>query len=272
MGQSFLSKIILGGIGAFRRLYENSYREFGISWVALKKLKHQDYNTPGEIILNKKRVKYLHPPELLHSVKEIFIDEVYKISYPIKEPFIIDCGANVGLSVINLKMQFPDAKIIAFEPDSKNFSLLKENTQYYNDIQLENKAVWYTDDVLNFNMAGTQSSSHSANESDSMLKKVKAVRLKDILNRPVFFLKMDIEGAEYKIIIDCKDHLSIVNFLFIEYHGKFEEQNQLVEILQILSGNGFKYYLKEATNVYSTPFSIKKRMPFDVQLNIFAFH
>jgi FkbM family methyltransferase len=271
MERSFFQKIISGGLGTTRRLFKNPYKQYGISWSRLKKLKHQGYNQPGEIIIQDIKVKYQHPPELLHSVREIFIDDVYKITSEEQKPFIIDCGANIGLSVIYLKKQFPGAFIIAFEPDEQNFSLLKHNTGQLQDVQLENKAVWDADETLIFNMGGTQSSSHTVSGAAVQAKEVKAIRLKKLLTRPVFFLKMDIEGAEYKVIQDCREELNQVKYFFLEYHGNFQEQQQLLEILQILVDKSFKYYIKEATDVYPTPFSIKEKKIFDVQLNIFAF-
>ena len=40
---------------------------------------------------------------------------------------IIDCGANIGISLIYLKMVLPQSKIIAFEPDPFLFDYLTRN-------------------------------------------------------------------------------------------------------------------------------------------------
>lgn len=42
-----------------------------------------------------------------------------------KLPLIIDGGANVGYSPIWFALKYPRAQILAVEPDSENFSLLK---------------------------------------------------------------------------------------------------------------------------------------------------
>jgi FkbM family methyltransferase len=272
MRKSFLGKIVNVVQAKAKKFYFNPYAPYGISWFKLKILKHQGYNEPGEINIGSTKVKFNHPPELLHSVKEIFIDKVYEISTEENSPYIIDCGANIGLSVIYLKSRYPNSTIIAFEPDKNNFSLLQHNTQNLAGIQLENKAVWNADEKLIFTMDGTQSSSLIKGELPSLpSQEVSAIRLKNLIDREVFFLKMDIEGAEYRVIKDCRDVLGKVKFLFVEYHGTFSEQKQLLEIFQILSESGFKFYIKEADNVYPTPFAIKKNKVFDIQINIFAF-
>jgi hypothetical protein len=92
------------------------------------------------------------------------------------------------------------------------------------------------------------------------------------LNKEIDLLKIDIEGAEYEVIKDCKDKLKFIKNLFVEYHSTFEDQHKLVEILSIINDAGFNFYIKEANNVFPKPF-IKNKIntPFDIQLNIFAF-
>src|SRR5690349_14366069 len=69
------------------------------------------------ICLFGRTLRYTNRFWLLHSLEEIFIDKVYLFHSAELSPRIIDCGANIGLSVIFFKRTFPSAKIIAFEPD-----------------------------------------------------------------------------------------------------------------------------------------------------------
>ena len=62
---------------------------------------------------------------------ELFLNESYKF-IPRSEkndPIIIDCGANIGVSVVYFKKLFPKSKIIAFEPDPFLFKYLKKNIE-----------------------------------------------------------------------------------------------------------------------------------------------
>ena len=60
--------------------------------------------------------------------------------------------------------------------------------------------------------------------------------------------------------------------MFIEYHSKFEDEEKLIELLSIIRKAGFKFYIKEAMNIYTTPFSrTSTEHPYEIQLNIFCF-
>ena len=108
--------------------------------------------------------------------------------------------------------------------------------------------------------------------SDNENQKTKSVRLRDLLVEKIDFLKIDIEGAEYEVLVDCEDKLSYVENLFIEYHGNYNEMYKLNKILDILIKNDFKYYIKEAGVTFEHPFYDRENIyDFNIQLNIFAF-
>lgn len=242
-----------------------------VSWITQKYLKHAPSNRLYNHSLLKHKTWFYHGPEYLHGVKEIFMEEVYKQSLP-PDCQVIDCGAHIGLSLIYVKSICPSAKIIAFEPDQKNFKLLQKNilSHHLTDIELRNEAVWIDDTELQFMSEGSMSSKITSGDTGN--KKVKATRLKNYLDGPIEFLKLDIEGAEYPVIQDIASQLQNVNNLFIEYHGKFEQNNELIDILDIVNKADFSFYIKEATSVYNHPFlQNKHENPYDVQLNIFCF-
>lgn len=272
--KSFLKNIIGGIKNRNAKLLNNTYGALNINPIKLKILKHL---APGEIRKHEMlggAVYFLNPQEFLHAIKELFILEIYKMNLGAK-PTIIDCGANIGLSVIYLKTRFPDAIIEAYEPDNSNFELLKKNVERfdYNDIHVFKEAIWIENTQLNFASEGSMSSKIEDTPT-SNANLVQAIRLKDKLNRKIDFLKIDIEGAEYVVLKDIQNELHHVENMFLEYHGSFQQNKELVEMLKIVSSSGFSFYIKEATDVYSHPFYDAKRKPsaiYDVQLNIFCF-
>lgn len=212
----------------------------------------------------------------LHSMKEIFVEEVYRFQGRKADPFIIDCGANIGLSVIYFKRLFPKSKIIAFEPDGSIFEMLKKNVGAFNyeDVQLINKGLWKKETSLSFLAEGTLGGRVIDSSTGSIrpdIISIDTVRLKDYLYEEVDFLKIDIEGAEYEVLLDCADSLKNVHFLFVEYHSTANESQKLHEILSIISRSGFRYYIREAAQNVSHPFVERNRNWFDLQLNIFCF-
>jgi FkbM family methyltransferase len=266
--------VAAGVVGRFNKLYKNQNNNAGLNWWKIKYLKHVPYNTPGVYDLKGIKIHYRNAPEILHSLKEIFVEEIYNIKFDTDTPYILDCGANIGLATIYLKKQYPNAEIIAFEPDPDNFSILQKNIEEtsWKNIELRNEAIWKEASTLNFKNDGTLGSKIDNSSKGSNDIQVKAIRLKNLLNRKIDFLKMDIEGAEYEVLKDCTDSLHNIQNMFVEFHGYFNKTEQLTEILEIIEKNGFSFYIKEATSVYKTPFlRTEQNTLYDLQLNIFCF-
>lgn len=263
---------IIKGIGhRLRRMTGNKYKNASLNWFSIKKLKHLPYNQPNDFKLKGHTIRFNNGPELLHSLKEIFVQEVYKTTFPVPDPYIIDCGSNIGLSVLYFHHNFPHAEIDAFEPDPDNYALLKRNIPANSRIRLNNEAIWKEDTTLRFTNDGTLGSKIGETQGSRTIE-VKARRLKNMLTRKVDFLKLDIEGAEYEVLNDCAGNLKNVSQLFIEFHGHFNKMHELTGILKLVEDNGFAFYIKEASSVYDTPFYRQKNAgPYDLQLNIFCF-
>ncbi|MEQ1762394.1 MAG: FkbM family methyltransferase [Pyrinomonadaceae bacterium] len=213
---------------------------------------------------------FASPYWFLHSVREIFVDEVYRYNPSGSSPVIIDCGANIGLSVVYFKELCPGAKIVAFEPDPAVFDLLKKNVleRSYTDVELVNEAVWVDNSILNFSAEGALGGKVSDDKSKSELIAVQGKRLRDVLDRDIDFLKLDIEGAEYAVLEDCKDLLGNVRNLFVEYHCDPDEDQRLHNILDWIANAGFRYYVTEASPAQAHPFISRRAEPFEMQLNI----
>jgi FkbM family methyltransferase len=219
----------------------------------------------------------------LHSLKEIFVEETYKFKTDVTAPYILDCGSNIGLSVIYFKRLFPKAEIVAFEPDKHIYDLLNSNLKGFgfNDITVENKAIWREKTILNFSASGSLGGKLNDNGIDNSdltdvaatgVIKVETVRLRDYLTRKIDFLKIDIEGPEIEVLLDCDGLLENVQNLFVEYHSDPKKTQDLDILLSLLKKAGFRIYIKEAWNNLPLPFMRKDYNPFyDLQLNIFAY-
>ncbi|MBW8683879.1 FkbM family methyltransferase [Chitinophaga rhizophila] len=220
------------------------------------------------------KIWFTHHKEFRHSYQELIVDEIYKFRTDNETPFIIDCGANIGMSVLYFKWLYPKAKVLAFEPDDANLVYLRKNIEGYGltDVTVRTEALWTHDGTISFEADGTQGSKIAGGEStEKQLVTIPCVRLATMLNQKVDFLKMDIEGAEYEILKDCKDQLKNVEYAFVEYHGDILESNHLTEILQILNDAGFNYYIKIASDNVANPLlKEKQNNTFDQQLNIFC--
>jgi FkbM family methyltransferase len=259
--------------GAFRFRKRIKHRFKKIQWLQEKVLKHQEDLTSKKLNLGTLSIFYKRPYELLHSYKEIFEKEIYCFASAKAAPLIIDCGSNIGLSILYFKQLFPKSCILAYEPDPSNFNLLRQNIERNNltSVKLNEAAIWTIDGEISFEANQSEASHISETQSG---KRVKCVRLNNLLSQfeEVDFLKIDIEGAESQVINDSKENLTRVKNLFLEYHGKVEDTLKLNELLAIVTKSGFKVYIKNAADNLSKPFIEKQTNTiYDVQLNIFCY-
>jgi FkbM family methyltransferase len=224
-----------------------------------------------------KSIESTSPFWLLHSIDELFLQEIYRFNSANDVPYIIDCGANWGLSCIYFKRRFPQARIAAFEPDPDVFGILSRNLQHfgYTDIELHQKAVWKEKATLKFNNVGALGGSlanGSAAGTTTKSIEVQATDLRFLLHEKVDLLKIDIEGAEFDALEAIKDCLHYVDKIFIEYHSVPHQEQHLPELLQILKEAGFKLYMMEAWKNRTHPFvGNDKENGFDLQLNLFGY-
>ncbi|GAB6182728.1 FkbM family methyltransferase [Thermodesulfovibrio hydrogeniphilus] len=247
--------------------YEREFQRLYDKWGGVKR-----YERVNDVKFLRFKFDIPDLPSFIWQFKEIFVDEIYKFNSNSEQPVIFDCGANVGLSCVYFKRIFPNAKIIAFEADPIIADILKSNLlkNGINDVEIINKAVWVDYNGVEFSMEGADGGSIM---DDVNKVKVESIRLKDFLEKEerIDLLKIDIEGAEYDVLLDCKDSLGNVKNIFVEYHSWNSCPQKLSEILHILETNGFRYYIENIG---------KRRHPFlnhfrdakmDLQLNIFGY-
>lgn len=220
-------------------------------------------------------IELVDSASFLWTYDDIFTKQIYKFETPNPTPIIVDCGANIGLSVLYFKQLYPQSYITAFEPDREVFAVLKNNIERNNfsNITLVNKALWNSETNLEFTSEKADAGRFSQNSSKSNGEKYKVptVRLRDYLEQSVDFLKIDIEGAETQVIQDCFDLLSNVKNLFVEYHSFNQEPQELNVLINLLTEAGFRLHIH--TNSKSPqPFCHREiNMGIDMLLNIFAF-
>jgi FkbM family methyltransferase len=206
---------------------------------------------------------------------EIIKKEIYNFYSKNENPYIIDCGANIGVSVIYFKVKYPTAEIVAFEPDPYVFSLLSENIIKFkfSHVNLINKGVWSKDGKVKFSGKGDDAGEIvEANFQDQDYSEIDVVRLRPFLQKKVHLLKIDIEGVEFDVLQDISDLLYNVERIFIEYHSKINDEQKLHKILEILSNNGFRYYMEQTTLFSLNPFiSISVSGELDNLLNIYGY-
>ncbi|WP_276373584.1 FkbM family methyltransferase [Chryseolinea sp. H1M3-3] len=229
--------------------------------------------TPGASHLFGVEFSFVDATTLIGGYAEIIRKQVYEFKSSRPDPLIIDCGANIGLSIYYFKMLYPQAKIKAFEPDPVIFKTLEKNikTLEFMGVELHQEAIWKDNGTLEFQIEGGFSGRIPKEGDTENLIRVPCRRLKDLLKESIDFLKIDIEGAEFEVLTDIRGDLSCVQNIFIEYHSHIKERQTLGEILEVLQQAGFRYHIQEAY-AHKKPFVERDTMlGMDLQLNIFGY-
>ena len=142
--------------------------------------------------------------------REIFLEKEYDLKFDFDVEYIVDGGANIGVSSRYLLAKFPDAKIIAIEPEQQNFIALEKNIEGYENIVGLESGIWCKDCQLRivksekYGEWGFQL--QEANEGKDYCVHDPAIQCYSIDSIMSMFdlpriniLKLDIEGAEKEV-------------------------------------------------------------------------
>lgn len=165
---------------------------------------------------------------------QIFYAKEYELSKSINPYFIVDCGANIGLSAVYYANIYPNAKIIAIEPDKSNFYFLKKNTVNYSNVVCINKAIWSKEKNLKIIDIGTGNWSLQTVETNVIDDdSVSTITLTQILDEyavdSIDILKIDIEGAEKELFSNNYEYwLYKTKIIAIELHENIDKEIPLI--------------------------------------------
>jgi len=210
----FLAK--LAGV-SLRRLY---YQEQGI-------LKYQSSKLSGETyLINSILPKYLN-----------------------KNAIIFDVGANVGKYTDQLRKQFPNSIIYAFEPSSYSFTILQENTKNDPKIKSYQKGLSSLSSTKNLydygNMSGTSSQAtlypeifeefkqHKfSNEVYTKKETIEMTSIDDFCLSSnidcINFIKIDTEGHEIEVLKGSQKMIQNKKIKIIQF--EFNEMNVISRV------------------------------------------
>lgn len=205
----------------------------------------------------------------------IFIEDEYSFKPDNKAPLIIDCGSNIGMSVIYFKMNYPDSKIICFEPHAETFRILEENIKANNlkDVGLNNAAVFDREGMISlfsdadrFNVTGMSVTKRLMEKGRRLREdEVKSVLLSNYIEAPVDLLKIDVEGAEAAVFdeLAARSMLGLIKEIIAEYHynQKTNQDNKLGRLVNILERENFKYVIHDYLR---PPFYKHKDKPYNL--------
>ncbi len=156
---------------------------------------------------------------------QVIVNKEYDFHLDHKPQFIIDAGANIGLTSLYFSKKYPEAKILAIEPEINNFNILINNTTGISKIIVEQKAVWFHNDGVTLEQSDSNDS-HFIKCITTRGVNIGSITIDKIIERysldSIDVLKLDIEGAEKEIFENNCSWLYKVKTLVIELHDRLK--------------------------------------------------
>jgi FkbM family methyltransferase len=195
------------------------------------------------------------------TFRQVFVHRTYYCEIESGSPRIIDCGGNIGMSVLYWKYLYPEARITVFEPSREVKEILKENIGRNNlaDIEVVEAALSGEDGHAEIYIRGTTAVGNTLKlpiwettqtKGDDVFYTVPTKRLSPYITEPLDILKLDVEGNEGIVLQDlaASGALKYVQECVMEYHYyPAAADNSLADILAIFKKNGMEaqFYFEE---------------------------
>lgn len=210
----------------------------------------QDYKIPvGNFTLNFPSLE-----QFAGLFTEIFIKRFYYLEKTDKPIIAIDCGANIGVSLLYIKVRAPNARVTCFEPNPAARQFLEKNIKEngwgksvfvypYALGKASTTANFYVESAMNTSNSGSLDINLASKKSSINSLSVEIRRLSNFIKSPIDFLKIDIEGGEFDVFDDLVENKKIEKISKIQFeyhkHPKFSEKT-IEKTIQIIQEAGFK--------------------------------
>jgi FkbM family methyltransferase len=187
---------------------------------------------------------------LAYLHRQIFVDLQYYFSSQRQDPFIVDGGSNIGMSVLFFKALYPQARVLAFEPAQRAYDLLARNVEAngVQDVEVHRAALGREDgEVLFFEDPDDPATFRMSTRSERIPGTASSVpqrRLSQLIREDVDLLKLDVEGAEDDVLTELvdSDGVSRIRQLVVEYHHQLDSSRDFLGVfLERLRNQGFSY-------------------------------
>jgi FkbM family methyltransferase len=159
--------------------------------------------------------------------REIFLNEAYGSEFREAPRVVVDVGANIGLSAVFYAHKFPNARIIAVEPEPSNYEMLRKNTAPYPNIRPVRAALWKENGEVSIFDPGAGNTTFQVRDADELSAtdgagRVQAMTLGKLMADYqldcIDLLKLDVEGAEKEIFEHSAPWIDRVGMIAVELH------------------------------------------------------
>lgn len=180
----------------------------------------------------------------IQGIREVFMDEAYRLPKSFVPKTVLDVGANIGLTSLYYLTHYPVSQLVAVEPEPSNLRLLYKNLEPYittGRAVVVSAAAASTNGVSRFAVSRSSNLGHIDSEGGMAVNTVTIDTLLDYFPaRAVDLLKLDVEGGEQDLLtadnIQWLDHF---NGVIAEFHPLQVEYERLTSTI---ASWGLRYF------------------------------
>jgi FkbM family methyltransferase len=191
----------------------------------------------GTYLVGWKLIKINNRKQFSYQYFKIFCCECYLVNEVANCEVVYDLGCNMGLSAYWLFKKY-QCEVVAIDVDLSNLDIILPEIKYIHAAVGSRSGVAY----INENENCEAVSISNCLDDGKVKQSVEFIDVEEINNGRKFFLKMDVEGAEYVFL---KEYHSLMNNLCvggaIEFHGIKDESEFNIFLSEYLN---YKKYIQ----------------------------
>jgi FkbM family methyltransferase len=150
---------------------------------------------------------------------------------------IVDLGANAGMTIRLWRDKYPDARIIAVEPDAFNLKMCRLNADAAGGerVQLVQACIDGKPGKVLLDVSGQEQQFHITSQPTGKTVEVDALTVPQVLERTnadevIDLLKCDIQGPERAVFADCASWIHRVRNMVVELHDDYTDELFLADL------------------------------------------
>ena len=173
-------------------------------------------------------------------VQNVFRREYDRWLGDLKPRVIVDAGAYIGDLTCHWATQFPDARIVALEPNPPSHEFAQLNTDCYGPrVTVLRAGLGAIEGRCG--LSGSEMGAHLVLSPNNLESSIEVTTIDAILASQkiehIDLLKMDIEGSEAEVLANAASWIGKVKLLVVEFHGEAMEQDCIAH----MSSHGLDY-------------------------------
>lgn len=249
-------------------------KAFGI-YTSLKSMRRRFLNSNTELNINGFGTLSVRPRDSDYTiVRQVFRDNQYDLVPKVVKddmittyneilakglvPIIVDAGANIGSASIWFAKRFPEAGIVAIEPDEDNCTLLRKNTARFSKVSVREAAIGAKNGFVELSRTGSSATITTTRASSGCPVLTIDDAIASVYKGVPFITKVDIEGFESDLFASNLDWIDHAYAIFIEPHDwKFTDRTTSASFQKAMGERQFSLYLTGENLLYiNTRYSI----------------